>query len=325
MIRLVTQQGQWFDWNDPKIQPFPDNLVFLDLLNPTREEERESESWLEYQLPTREEMQEIEESSRMYLENGAIYMTAWVPVGMESEEPDTAPVTFVLSSDSITTVRYTNPYAFRLLPDALRRQGTLPYTSDGVFLLLMELTIARIADVLQSVESDLRKLNRDIFSMDTRRASATAERDLAGVVKLLGHRSSLVANLRESLLSLSRILQFFLNNASPWMRSHLAVQFRSVARDIKSLDEYTGQQAQEMSFLLESTLGLISIQQNQIIKIFTIASVLFMPPTLIASIYGMNFSRMPELSWNFGYPLAILLMVVAAAVPLVYFKLKKLL
>ncbi|MCB1242598.1 MAG: magnesium transporter CorA family protein [Verrucomicrobiales bacterium] len=325
MIRLVTQQGQWFDWNDPKIQPFPDNLVFLDLLNPTKEEERECESWLEYQLPTREEMQEIEESSRMYLENGAIYMTAWVPVGMESDEPDTAPVTFVLSSDSITTVRYTNPYAFRGLMEAMRRQAAPPYTSDGVFLLLMELTIARIADVLQSVESDLRRLNRDVFALDPRRASVSAERDLAGVVKLLGHRSSLVANLRESLLSLSRILQFFLNNASPWMRSHLAVQFRSVARDIKSLDEYTSQQAQEMSFLLESTLGLISIQQNQIIKIFTIGSVLFLPPTLIASIYGMNFKRMPELEWIWGYPFALGLMLVAALIPLVYFKVKKLL
>ncbi|MEZ5430034.1 MAG: CorA family divalent cation transporter [Verrucomicrobiales bacterium] len=122
-----------------------------------------------------------------------------------------------------------------------------------------------------------------------------------------------------------RILPVFLNNASPWMRSHLAVQFRSVARDIKSLDEYTSQQAQEMSFLLESTLGLISIQQNQIIKIFTIGSVLFLPPTLIASIYGMNFKRMPELEWIWGYPFALGLMLVAALIPLVYFKVKKLL
>jgi magnesium transporter len=114
------------------------------------------------------------------------------------------------------------------------------------------------------------------------------EKDLSDVVKLLGRRSALVANLRESLLSLSRMLQYFLNNAATWMRGDLAAQFRSVMRDIKSLDDYTNQQTQEMTFLLESTLGLINIQQNQIIKIFTVASVLFMPPTLIASIYGMN-------------------------------------
>jgi magnesium transporter len=109
------------------------------------------------------------------------------------------------------------------------------------------------------------------------------------------------------------------------MRPELAAQFRTVVRDVRSLDDYTNQQAQEMSFLLESTLGLIGIQQNQIIKIFTVASVLFMPPTLIASIYGMNFAHMPELSWQLGYPLAIILMIFFAAVPIWYFKRKGLL
>jgi Mg2+ and Co2+ transporter CorA len=134
----------------------------------------------------------------------------------------------------------------------------------------------------------MKKISRDIFSLDPHKAHAAVEKDLSDVVKLLGRRSALVANVRESLLSLSRMLQYFLNNAATWMRGDLAAQFRSVMRDIKSLDDYTNQQTQEMTFLLESTLGLINIQQNQIIKIFTVASVLFMPPTLIASIYGMN-------------------------------------
>lgn len=320
MVRLITQQGQLIDWNDEKVSPFPDNLVFLDLLNPSRPEELEAEKWLEYTLPTREEMQEIEESSRLYLENGVLYMTAWVPVGLETPDPETTAISFVLGQDCLTTVRYADPHAFRFVNDQVRRQCSTPISSDAVFLVLMELFVARIADALQNVEADLIRLSREVFNVDTKRNTAAIERDLADVVKLLGRRSALVANLRESLLSLSRMMQFFLNNSATWMRADLSVQFRTVVRDIRSLDDYTSQQAQEMSFLLDSTLGLINIQQNQIIKIFTVASVLFMPPTLVASIYGMNFKHMPETEWLVGYPMAIVLMIMFAAVPIWYFK-----
>jgi magnesium transporter len=325
MVRLITQQGQLIDWQDEKVRPFPDNLVFLDLLNPSRAEELEAESWLEYSLPTREEMQEIEESSRLYAERGALYMTAWIPVGLDTTEPDNTAISFVLAPDCLTTVRYADPMAFRVLVDQVRRQCPAPMSSDAVFLTLAELIVARIADALQLVESDLKKLGREVFRIDPHRGSRTVEKDLSDVVKLLGRRSAMVANLRESLLSLNRMLQFFLNNAATWMRGDLAAQFRSVMRDVKSLDDYTNQQSQEMTFLLESTLGLINIQQNQIIKIFTIASVLFLPPTLIASIYGMNFEHMPELRHPAAYPIVLCLLVISAILPIWFFKRKNLL
>lgn len=324
MVRLITEQGQLIDWNDEKTLPFPDNLVFLDLLNPSRPEELEAEKWLEYQLPTREEMQEIEESSRLYTEKGVLYMTAWIPVGLDTPDPDTTPISFVLAPDCLTTVRYADPLAFRALAEQVRRQCKMPIGSDAVFLLLCELIIGRIADALQNVENDLKRINREIFVVNPSKASAAVERDLAEVIKLLGRRSALVANLRESLVSISRILQFFLNNGASWMKGELAAQFRSVMRDVKSLDDYTNQQTHEMTFLLESTLGLINIQQNQIIKIFTIASVLFMPPTLIASIYGMNL-QIPEAKFDYAYPMVILMLIISAVIPIVFFKRKKLL
>lgn len=325
MVRLITQQGTLIDWQDEKSLPFPDNLVYLDLLNPSRPEELEAEKWLEYQLPTREEMQEIEESSRLYSEKDALYMTAWIPVGLETSDPDTTAITFVVAPDCLTTVRYADPHAFRVFADQVRRQCATPISSDAVFLLMMELIVARIADALQTVEADLKKIGREVFALDTGRANAATEKDLGEVVRLLGRRSALVANLRESLVSINRMLQYFLNNAATWMRGALAGQFRSVMRDVKSLDDYTNQQQQEMTFLLESTLGLINIQQNQIIKIFTIASVLFLPPTLIASIYGMNFEHMPELRHPMAYPIVLGLLVLSAVAPIVYFKRKKLL
>jgi magnesium transporter len=256
MVRLITQQGQLIDWNEEKTHPFPDNLVFLDLLNPSRTEELDAEKWLEYQLPTREEMQEIEESSRLYSEKGALYMTAWIPVGLDTPDPDTTPISFVLAPDCLTTVRYADPLAFRALADQVKRQCKMPISSDAVFLLLCELIIGRIADALQNVEGDLKRINREIFVVNPSKASTTVERDLAEVIKLLGRRSALVANLRESLVSISRILQFFLNNGASWMSGALAAQFRSVMRDVKSLDDYVQyletHQENELPFLISS-------------------------------------------------------------------------
>jgi magnesium transporter len=306
------------------LYPFPDNLVFLDLLNPARAEELESEKWLEYQLPTREEMQEIEESSRLYTENGVLYMTAWVPVGLETHEPENTSISFVLGQDCLTTVRYADPHAFRTLLDQAKRQCAAPVSSDAMFLLLVELIVARVADALQSVESDLKGVCRDVFTMNPHKANAHAENMLADVVRLLGRRTALIANLRESLVSLNRMLQFFLNNAATWMRPELAAAFRTVVRDVRSLDDYTNQQTQEMTFLLESTLGLINIQQNQIIKIFTVASVLFMPPTLIASIYGMNVG-LPASDQPWAFAMIMVLVVLSAMGPIWYFRKKKLL
>ncbi len=324
MIRLITQQGQLIDWQEQKPHPLPDNLVFLDLQNPARAEETEAEQWLEYQLPTREEMQEIEESARLYTEKGALYMTAWVPVGLDTPNPDTSAITFVVSPETLTTVRYADPLAWRILPDQVRRQCSTPISSDAVFLLLLELIVARIADSLQSTETDLRNISRDIFRVDPSKTGAGNECDLNEVIKLLGRRNALVANLRECLVSIARMLQYFLNNAAPWMKGELAAQFRSVARDVKSLDDYTNQQTQEMAFLLESTLGLINIQQNQIIKIFTVAAVLFMPPTLIASIYGMN-TDLPAQHKPWAFVLIMLVIILSAILPIFYFKKKNLL
>ncbi len=325
MIRLITEQGQLIDWHEQKPHPLPDNLVFLDLLNPARPEELEAEQWLEYQLPTREEMQEIEESSRLYTEKGALYMTAWVPVGLDTPNPDTSAITFVVSPDTLTTVRYSDPMAWRVIPEQVRRQRTLPLSSDAVFLTLVETIIARIADTLQNIEADLRRISHDIFRVNPNKADGgDSHCDLNNVIKLLGRHNSLVANLRECLVSIARMLQYFLNNAATWMKGELAALFRSVARDVKSLDDYTNQQTQEMTFLLESTLGLINIQQNQIIKIFTVASVLFMPPTLIASIYGMNVN-LPAQNSPMAFIMVMVVIVLSAILPIVFFKRKKLL
>ncbi len=323
MLRLITQQGQLIDWDAPKEHPLPDNAVFLDLLNPSREEEGQAEQWLEYQLPTREEMQEIEESSRLYVENGALYMTAWLPVGLDTSNPDNTSITFVINSETLATVRYADPLSFRALPELVKKQCTAPVSSDAVFLLLVERIVARIADALQSVETDLKKVSLEIFSANSHQAGSTAI-ELNDVVKLLGRRSQLVSNLRECLVSLARVLQFFLHNASGWMRGELAAQFRSVMRDVKSMDDYTNQQTNEMTFLLDATLGLINNQQNQIIKILTVSSLVFLPPTMLAGIYGMNV-KLPWQEHPVSFWFMMAFIILSGVLPIVFLKWKKLL
>jgi len=327
MLKLLTPQGQLTEWTGPDQAALPERLALLDLINPTKEEETTAEKWLGFQLPTREEMQEIEESSRLYAEQGAIYMTAWLPVGLETPDPDLSAVSFVLSPRCLAIVRYTDPFAFRILAEISKKHcETSELSSDAIFLLLIERTVGRIADVLQNIETDLKKLSREIFSVNTQRADGgNSNCDLNEVVKRLGRTNQLVSDLRLSLVSIARILQFFLSNGATWMRGDLAAQFRSVARDVKSMDDYTNQQTQEMTFLLDSTLGLINIQQNQIIKIMTVASVVLMPPTLIAGIYGMNFKHMPELEFPEAYPLAWLAILLSGVLPIVFFKMKKML
>lgn len=325
MLRLITQQAQLIDWADPKQHPLPDNAVFLDLLNPTRDEEVQAEQWLEYQLPTREEMQEIEESSRLYVENNTLYMTAWLPVGLDTPDPENTSITFVINQETLATVRYADPLSFRALPDMVKRLCVAPVSSDAVFLLLVERIVARIADALQRVESDMKRVSRDLFSTKSQNPDGRAACDLNEVVKMLGRRNQLVSSLRESLVSLTRVLQFFLHNAAGWMRGELAAQFRSVMRDVKSMDDYTNQQTNEMTFLLDATLGLINNQQNQIIKILTVASLVFLPPTLIAGIYGMNFHHMPELDKSWGYPFAWVFILLSGVVPILFLKWKRML
>ena len=321
MLRLITQDSQILEWSESSPTPIPENRVFLDLLNPTLGELSLVEKSLGHSLPKREEMEEIEESSRLYMEGEIIYLTTWVPVGVETAVPENTAISFILSSRSLAVVRHADPLAFRVLPDLIQKHCTPPLTSDAIFLLLMERILSRIADSLRTVEADLKKISRDIFSVDT--APSCTRRnpgDLDPVVRLLGRRNQFVANLRECLLSTSRVLQYFLSQATPWIKVELAAHFRSVVRDVKSLDDYANQQTQEMAFLLDSTLGLINLQQSRVMRILTRVCIMLLPPTLLATIYGMHFG--PEIRLN---PVAIALTLIAATLlPIAVLRWKKL-
>jgi magnesium transporter len=299
----------------------PEAAVWIDLVSPTHGEDKVVERLLGIAVPTREEMQEIEVSSRLYVENGARYMTATLMCQSETDMPRTTPVTFILAGNRLVTVRYDDPKPFSLISNKLGRLCPLHPSGQIVFMDLLDAVIDRSADILERIGADVDQLSHDIFEPPRRRQGKGAYNR---VLKTIGRTGDLTSKVRESLVSVGRLLLFLANEAEGmrWAKD-VRAQLQSMQRDIHSLSDHSSYLTNKITFLLDALLGVVSLEQNDIIKLFSVMAVVLMPPTLIASIYGMNFGHMPELNWQFGYPLALLLMVVAGALPYFFFKWKR--
>lgn len=299
----------------------PEAAVWIDLVTPTVQEDKLVEGLLGIAVPTREEMQEIEVSSRLYIENGARYMTATLMCQSDSASPKTTPVTFILSSHRLCTVRYDDPRPFAIVEHKLARACGPKVSGETVLMDLLDAVIDRSADILERIAAEVDQVSHSIFEPDDDAATPSYKE----VLKALGRKGDLTSKVRESQVSVGRLLSFLANEAEgmKWPKD-ARLQLTSMQRDVIQLSDHATYLSSKITFLLDALLGIVSIQQNDIIKIFSIAAVIFMPPTLVASVYGMNFHNgMIELDWSFGYPFALGLMVVAAVVPLVIFKWKK--
>jgi len=300
----------------------PDNAVWLDLVNPAPGEDKLIERLLGIAVPTREEMQEIEVSSRLYVENHARYMTATLMCNSDTATPKTTAVTFILSGHRLVTVRYDDPRPFMIVGNKLARNCPANVTGETVLIDLLDAVIDRAADILERIGLEVDRVSHDIFEPDN--AASGQALSYKDILKAIGSKGDLTSKVRESLVSIGRLLLFLANEAEG-MRWHkdVRLQLQANQRDVLSLSDHATYLSNKITFLLDAMLGVVTIEQNNIIKIFSIAAVALMPPTLIASIYGMNFKHMPELEWTYGYPFAIVLMLAAAILPFVIFKWKK--
>jgi magnesium transporter len=270
-------------------------------------------------VPTREEMQEIEVSSRLYVENGARYMTATLMCQSETAVPKTTPVTFILAGHKLVTVRYDEPRPFMLVSNKLARACPVAVSGETILMDLLDAIVDRAADILERAGADIDKVSHNIFEPEGRRANRSITYQY--IFKTIGRKGDLTSKVRESLVSIGRLLLFLANEADAmkWPKE-MRAQLKSMQRDVTSLSDHASYLGNKVTFLLDAMVGVISVEQNNIIKIFSVAAVVLMPPTLIASIYGMNFKHMPELEWTYGYPMAIVLMIVAAILPYMFFK-----
>jgi len=313
----------------------PPEAVWIDISTPTPLEDDAIEAVIGVEIPTREEMAEIEQSSRLYDEKGARYMTAALLCGPDGEVPSVVAVTFILAGKRLITVRYDEPRAFPIVATRLGRVCPQGAVGETVLVELLEAIVDRDADLLEQIGVDVDRLSRRVFDRSNGQGragehakpqSAPAPKENANqryraILSHIGRKEGLVSKARESLASLQRLLSFLGTDTETFTASKDAkATIKSMSRDVAGLSDYAAFIGDKLQFLLDATIGLVSLEQNNIIKIFAVLSVVLMPPTLIASIYGMNFRNMPELDWSFGYPAALLAMVVAAIMPYVFFK-----
>jgi magnesium transporter len=309
-----------------KVTPLPGDAIWLDLIQPKPDERSQVEALYGLTLPTPEEAREIEPSDRLYSEGLARFMTATILVHADAPLPQRASITFVLTGRTLITLRYVEPRPVATYAQKLLRGQEGCTSGEEALVGLLESFIDRIADILEKIGQDLDQVSQTIFAEGPATLGPhRARRDLQAVIRSLGRNDELVSTIRESLLSLTRVINFLtatLSAATDKSLKDVKARLKSARNDIVSLNEHAAFESHTINFQLDATLGVINIEQNSIIKIFSVVAVVFLPPTLVASIYGMNFDLMPELHWPHGYLLALGLMVVSALVPLIYFRRK---
>jgi magnesium transporter len=305
--------------------------VWLDLVEPTHDEEKAVEDAIKIDIPTRGELAEIEVSSRLYQEDGAAFMTANLIRRGDDERPESSPVTFIIKGNQLITVRYHHPQAFPVyVRQAMKPQNTV-MNGWGILISLLEAVVDRAADHLERVSAIVEDTTKQVFdtSFVERKRSRKPRRkpkNLEDLLGKVGEEGDFNSKVRESLVSIGRMVAFAQavidqTRLGKEMKENRA-RIKILQRDIQSLTDHASFLSGKISFLLDAVLGMINIEQSGIIKIFSVAAVVFLPPTLVASIYGMNFQYMPELPWQYGYPFAIGMMILSAILPFIYFKRK---
>lgn len=272
-------------------------------------------------VPTLADMEEIEVSNRLYREPGADYFTVVLPGYSESHAPVSGPVCCIVTPTQLITVRHHVPRPFETFADRADKGGAGCDTSHKLFLGLMEEIVGRLADLLESAGRGLEEVYRTVYASGDEGRTAPM---LQNALQLIGRESELIARVRLALLTLERAMSFaILGLSDKKTEAILRSLAKGLQRDIAALEVHCDYLATRVAQATDTTLGMINLLQNGTVRIVSVVAVLFLPPTLIASIYGMNFAVMPELAQTWGYPAALGLMVLSAASTFLYFKWKK--
>lgn len=299
----------------------PQTALWIDVISPDATEAA-TLAPLVPEVPTLEDLEEIEISARLYREEGFDIMTILVP-GLSREDnvmPINGPVAFLIGQGRLVTVRYHRPRVFETYPRRAGKLGLGCSSPERIFLGLCEEIIGRIADLLEGAGRELDKVTRALFSPNQRHSPKQLEEAL----ETAGRQSDMVANCRLSLLTLDRALGFFRlgledrGQAEPFKSTIIGL-----SRDVQALEVHGDYLTARVAQATDATLGMINLAQNTTVRIVSVVAVLFLPPTLIASVYGMNFRTMPELALPWGYPAALGLMLLSALLTFGIFKWKK--
>lgn len=325
---FVRDEGllRWARELDGAADPLPDSTVWIDLLSPTPEELARVEALVGTPLPTREQMAEIEESSRLRLVGGAVHMTVMALVWADTDRPRIAEVSFVLVGGRLVTIHHIDPQPFLAFRRTLSHRSVPCTGAEAVLAYLVDAVVERTAGVLRRVGLELDTMSSRAFRGRALRPRGETHGDNR-TLRRIGHTGHLIGKAHVSLASLQRMLDFLSRNdgrMGGWIGSKATRRWaRATLQDVTGLDEYATFLSSKVSLLLDTTLGRINVEQNEIVKIVSVITVLLFPPTLVATIYGMNFTDMPEKDWEYGYPMALLLMALSAVLPMIFVKLRR--
>ena len=305
----------------------PSGVVWIDIFEGTTDEISFVERVTGVHVPSLAELSEIESSSRLRMDRGVLYLNTPIVGHATTGAPKMTPVGFILSPKILITIRFAELTSFTTFTKQLCELESHYSKSVGAFVGLMDCIVDRAADVLEGVGSELDQMSQRIFGANMNIATvqkrpAKESADLREVLRKIGRNGDLVSKIRDSLLGIGRIVPYASTMGGEWFSPELRAHLDSLKYDIVSLSDYDGHLSNKVQLLLDATLGLINIEQNNIIKVLTIVSVVGVPPTLIASLYGMNFHNMPELNWEWGYPYGLALIAISAIAPMLWFKVR---
>jgi magnesium transporter len=296
-------------------------VSWLDLLDPKPEERSIVESDYGLKLPSREDLSEVESSSRIAEENGVLFLSMPIVSHARALEDAPSPIGFVLSKDVLVTIRYTQLRSFDAAAAKFCKSETRVSSVDA-FTTLVEEMVDRSADLLEDIAAEFDAVSRSIFlKARTRRRHLTRSNDaLHRTLIEVGNAGERLSQIRGSLLGLQRIVPFVSEPKREWIPNDVRSRLKVAQGDLLSLTDYEIHLSDKVQFLLDAVLGFINTKQNDIFTVLTIVSVVGIPPTLVASIYGMNFKNMPELDWAWGYQFGLTLIVLSTILPILWFK-----
>jgi magnesium transporter len=295
--------------------------LWIDLVDPTDDERQRVEQATRLRLPTKAAIEEIESSSRVFSEGAALYLSTPVLPSTDCMTSAVTTVGFVLSATQLVTVRFARVAAFEVVAAGLTTADA-PRAGDA-FMTLLEALVEQAADTLELASAELQRVSHAAFHVEPRgrrHGVVKTSAILRGALRQIGRMGDGVSYIRDTLLGIGRIASYVQEGEQALHGTVDGTRLSAIRIDIGSLNEYLGQLSDKIQFLLDATLGFINIEQNDIVKTLTVASVVGVPPVLIAGIYGMNFKVMPELGWRLGYPYALVLIVVSALLPIAWFK-----
>jgi magnesium transporter len=312
---------------EPMLAAYPPNAdggklaesSWVDLVDPTALERTTFENAFGLRVPAQDELGEIEATSRLQVENGALYMTAPLIFASAAEAWIPVPTGFVLSKQVFMSLRTGKSAAFDCAAKELWGQKFEP---SSAFATVLEELVDHLADLLEAAGRDLDETSHLIFSGDNAKRLSHETAMLRQLMIRTGRTSERMARVHYTLVCLDRMAKFTCERARDWLQPDIATRLQAVSSDVASLVQFSEGLVSRVQLLQDAAAGIINIDQNDVMKVLTIASVVGIPPVLVAGIYGMNFKYMPEYDWAYGYPYALALIVVTGLIPLLWFKWK---